>query len=372
MASRVSVPKSELQSALEEYGRCARQLSVGKLLASKEGRAVLVAVGTEDQLADSDKFHDLGVQVEARLRAVIASITDRVDRRIAEAVLATEEEFFEKQVERRKQYLHEHDGISDDVYKTRRPRVIGEVAIALERAMNGQPSLQSCSETTPHDADQISRARVETGTVDPRRIVDTAPESGSRARSGRRRVILTGAAASGVAVLAAAGLAVGLTHGNVSHDPWNGMTAAELERRYDGKLPWGDDDNSHCANPPSAETAVSNSPPVMAPNGNQAGVVQLRKSPICPTAVWARVLWNGNDQSEGQIPPGWTLHSVMRRPDTKTVIDEQDHSYASKVPEIVSRMIASAGGCVYAEVYFTKDANPDVKAAIARTSCVRA
>jgi hypothetical protein len=88
--------------------------------------------------------------------------------------------------------------------------------------------------------------------------------------------------------------------------------------------------------------------------------------------MWARVLWNGNEQSTYQIPPGWTLHVVMHRPATNTRIDEPEPSSSSPVLYGLSRMIASARGCVYAEVYFMKDDNPDVKTAIARTSCIRA
>ncbi|PEG33896.1 hypothetical protein CQY20_28405 [Mycolicibacterium agri] len=106
----------------------------------------------------------------------------------------------------------------------------------------------------------------------------------------------------------------------------------------------------------------------MVPDGRVTGVIELRKSPICPSAVWARVLWDGNEQTRYQIPPGWTLHSVMHRPITKTVIDEQDHSSATEGPYIVSRMIASARGCVYAEVYFT---NGDERTTPVRTSCVQ-
>jgi hypothetical protein len=113
---------------------------------------------------------------------------------------------------------------------------------------------------------------------------------------------------------------------------------------------------------------------LIAESGSDAGVgtVQLRRSPICPTAVWARVLWHGDEHETYPIPAGWTLHSVMHRPATNTVIDEQDHSSASDDPDIISRMIASATGCAYAEIYFTKDDNQDAKTATARTSCVRA
>lgn len=99
--------------------------------------------------------------------------------------------------------------------------------------------------------------------------------------------------------------------------------------------------------------------------------MELRKSPICPTAVWARVLWGGNEDSKYEIPAGWTLHSVMHRPVTNTVIDEPDQSYAAETPYVVSRMISSARGCVYAEAYFARDDQPDIKTAIARTSCVQ-
>lgn len=70
-----------------------------------------------------------------------------------------------------------------------------------------------------------------------------------------------------------------------------------------------------------------------------------------------------------QIPPGWTLHVVMHRPETKSRIDEPEPASASQIPYGLSRMITSARGCVYAEAYFTKG---DIATASAKTSCVQA
>jgi len=151
------------------------------------------------------------------------------------------------------------------------------------------------------------------------------------------------------------------------------MTASELEQRYDGKLPGGQDGGteSRCADgnlPPSLIVDRATTPPVMGPEGDQVGNVQLRKSQVCPTIVWARVLWQGDERGKYQIPPGWTLHVVMHRPDTKSKFDEPEASSASEIPYALSGMIASARGCVYAEAYFTKG---DTRTASVPTSCIQ-
>lgn len=328
-------PVSELHDALGEFGRRGKKLSVARL---EEFDAVLKVVGTPEQLNDEEQRRALAASVYEALRSTVESLDDPVDSRIAQAVLATEPEFHDKTVEERKAIVRENDrGFTDEQYKDRRRRVIGDIEEALRMAIG-------------------------TG-------VDATTSPASRTTAGRRRHILAGAAV--VALLAVVAVAVIALTRDDTQATWNGVTAVELERRYDGKLPWGDDDISRCADPPDSEEVVSNSPPVIAPDGNQVGVVQLRKSPICQTATWSRVLWDGDERKRYQIPTGWTLHTVMHRPATNTVIDEQDHSTASEAPYIVSRMISSARGCVYAEVYFASDDNPDAKTATARTSCVQ-
>ena len=125
-------PLSELHAALEQFGRRARKLSAARL---EEFDMVLEAVGTPDQLADPDRRHDFAVRVDAALRSIVDSIDDSVDRRIAQAVLASEPEFFDKTVTARRQYVAEKDlGFTDDQFKTRRRRILGDIAAALAAA----------------------------------------------------------------------------------------------------------------------------------------------------------------------------------------------------------------------------------------------
>jgi hypothetical protein len=218
------------------------------------------------------------------------------------------------------------------------------VAVVLERAMKDEAKAESRGDAKPdEDAHEVSTTIAAADMVDPEGLPDAATQRGSRTRKGRRRLMFSGAGMAFFALLATAGVVVALTRSNAARDPWNGMTAAELEQRYDGKLPWGNDDKSRCADPPPSQVVEgASNPPVIGPEGRLVGSVQLRKSPICPTAVWARVLWNGDEQPNYKFPTGWTLHSVMHRSDTNTVIDEQDRPYASEKTYIVSRMVAAS------------------------------
>lgn len=378
MAPREPVPKSKLYDALETYGRDARELSVKRLYADKVGGKVLAAVGTDEQLADPNKRHHLAVQIDAQLRSIIASIKDSVDRRIAQAVFATEEEFFGKLVTQRLAYVRENDcGFSDEQFKDRRARVIGEVEVELADALKGEAIPPLCGEPKSHDdVHKVPTTGVEHSMVDPPRgqaahLGGAAHKSDTQKRKGRGRLILTGAAAAAV-VLVVVAVAVVLTRDNGAHAARNGMSAAQLEQRYDGKLPQGQDgQESHCADPPRSEPVAGDStPPVMGPDGTEVARVHLRKSPICPTVVWARVVWYDDEQRRFTIPPGWTLHVVMTRPDTQSRIDETEPKNGSTIHYAYSRMLTSAGGCVYAQVYFTKgDSQPPIE--VVTTSCVQ-
>jgi len=372
MSPRRPVPR--LYTPIGEFGRRGKGLSVERL--EREAGTILTSVGTEDELADWYKRHDLAVRVEALLRSIVSSIDDPVDRRISEAVLATEDEFVGKTVERRKQILYEQHRITEDQYKERRPVVVEQLAAALEDALRTgiahEPAVRSNVRADPW----AEPASVKAAMVDPTPNAGAQRPRDSRMPKSRRRFKLTRVTAAVLALVGIAG-AVVVSRGDVSLDPWNGMTAAELEQRYDGKLPWGDDDESRCADLPnrpetrSRPVEAQNNPPVMGPEGSQVGTIQLRYSTICPTAVWARVLWQGDERQTYSIPVGWTVHSVMHRPSTNSRVEELDRSKASEVPYLVSRMIASAKGCAYAEVYFTKDDESNAKSAIARTACVQ-
>ena len=348
-------PKPRLYDALGAFGRVKGQWQLSVEQLEDEGSTILRAVGTPDQLADWYKRHDLAVWIEAALRSIVASIKDPVDCRIAQAVLKTEPEFFEMGVEERKQYLRERNHISDEKYKERRPVVIARVAAKLEEALatGVLPELPSepttagnvrDGPTTGSELDTAHPARTQTATLERAPALIT-----SRKRSGLRGRILPGLVAATLVLEMVAGAAVLMRH-DAAETTWNGMTAAELERRYDGKLPAGQDGtDSHCADPPPSQPVDGASrPPVTGPAGTPIATVQLRKSPICPTVIWARVLWHGDERAWYQIPPGWTLHVVMHRADTNTVIDEPETSKPSEIPYALSRMLCSgAKGDIY-------------------------
>lgn len=181
-----------------------------------------------------------------------------------------------RNVTQRRQYVAEHDlGFSGDQYKDRRRRVIGDVAEALERAINNGPAPRF----EPNTHDDIRE--VSTTSAEPE-VAEPAPQGDSRARLGRRPIVA--GIATVVLVLAVVAVVVALTRDSGADTRWNGMTASELEQRYDGKDPRGHDgDQSHCADPPASQMVDSSSPPVMGPERNQVGTVQLRKSAVCPT-----------------------------------------------------------------------------------------
>lgn len=116
-----------VRAALERYGRRARRLSPSRLMEFRE------VVGFLKN--DSETVSAAAERVAARLTQIIEGIIDPVDRRIAEALLASKPEFYEKTVSMRQAHVREHDvGFSDDQYKTRRRRIIRDVAAALIEA----------------------------------------------------------------------------------------------------------------------------------------------------------------------------------------------------------------------------------------------
>lgn len=86
-------PVSELHDALEQFGRRARKLTVARL---EEFDVVLKAVASADELEDATKRRAVAERVHETLHSAVAAIDDPVDQRIAQAVLATKPEFFDK------------------------------------------------------------------------------------------------------------------------------------------------------------------------------------------------------------------------------------------------------------------------------------
>ncbi|MFB8276935.1 hypothetical protein [Nocardia colli] len=129
-------PVTPLHEALEQYGRRARRLSEGRMLAED---VVLQQLGDAVQLAAPSYREQLARRVVAMLRSLVEGMTDPIDRRIAEAVLATKPEFHDKTVDQRRTYVREHDlGFTDDQFKTRRARVISDLAADLAAAFRIQ------------------------------------------------------------------------------------------------------------------------------------------------------------------------------------------------------------------------------------------
>jgi hypothetical protein len=124
--------ESPLHAALQTYGRNAQGLSIETMLTTDD---VLVALAGHARLAVPDYREHLAAWVVTQLRSLIAEIDDRVNRRIAQAVLASEPEFHGKNVTERLTHVRDHDrGFSDDQFKTRRRRVLSGLAIALDIA----------------------------------------------------------------------------------------------------------------------------------------------------------------------------------------------------------------------------------------------
>ncbi|MCF8785254.1 hypothetical protein [Rhodococcus ruber] len=142
--------------------------------------------------------------------------------------------------------------------------------------------------------------------------------------------------------------------------------------RLDGKDPRGlDGADSQCADPPSSERVETSEPPVIGPDGNVVGTLQLRTSAKCPRVVWARVHWEGDQTKTYLIPAGWVLHTALYRPDTQTRVESLDDSSLGEVPYILSKMLTTAGNkCVYAEAYFQKDTGE--RTASVKTACIGA
>ncbi len=96
---------------------------------------VLRQLGDGTLLSDPGYREQLARRVVTVLRSLITAIADPVDRRIAEAVLAATPEFYDKTVEQRRAFVREHDlGFTDEQFKTRRARVVGDLAADLTAA----------------------------------------------------------------------------------------------------------------------------------------------------------------------------------------------------------------------------------------------
>lgn len=120
--------KTPLIDALEKFGRQAARLDPAKL---ERFPFVLTALFGDEVQGHQDVFHRRAADVEVALLDVIARLRDKTDRRVATAVLAASPEFYGKTTSRRLDLLAA-EGISSDVFWTRRPLVLREVSSELQ------------------------------------------------------------------------------------------------------------------------------------------------------------------------------------------------------------------------------------------------
>lgn len=147
---------SPLYAALETFGRRGRRLNAARLEAVPD---VLYALFDRDALvADPDLRTEHAAEVATALMHIIEGFIDPVDRRIAEVVLAARPEFYEKTVTARQEHVYEVDfGFTADQFKTRRARIVGDIAAELERSVGtgAVPKLSTLGPQTRRAARQL-------------------------------------------------------------------------------------------------------------------------------------------------------------------------------------------------------------------------
>lgn len=126
--------KTPLVEALEKFGRQAARLDTPKL---ERFPFVLIALFGDGVQRDQESLHRRAADVEVALLDIVARLRDNTDRRIASAVLATSAEFYGKTTTRRLDVL-QAEGISSDVFWTRRPLVLREISSELQATFLGR------------------------------------------------------------------------------------------------------------------------------------------------------------------------------------------------------------------------------------------
>ncbi|WP_157777422.1 hypothetical protein [Nocardia terpenica] len=123
---------SALESALGSFGRRVRRLTPDTMLVADE--LLIALAGPEAIHQPTDRAH-LAEWVVEQLHHLIAALSDDIDRRIAEAVLATRPEFYGKGIGQARAYLRSHhESYVDSAYKRRRSVVIAQLAASLDKA----------------------------------------------------------------------------------------------------------------------------------------------------------------------------------------------------------------------------------------------
>lgn len=119
-----------LQEILERVGRRDRSIHPGRL--EKYDELLRLARDRRHLGADATS-QDLARAAAELIEEAIASLSDRVDRLVAEAALGATKQFEGLSVTTRKETLADLHGISVDVYKRRRPEVFRVIAHSLAR-----------------------------------------------------------------------------------------------------------------------------------------------------------------------------------------------------------------------------------------------
>jgi len=150
---------SSLRAALESFGRRAKRLSAARLEHHPE---VLIELFGKDLVASVEDRRDAAQMTEHALRAIITSIPNPTDRRIADAIFAMSPEFWDMNITERQEYVdnEERPLFTRELYKTQRARILSDIASALPDAVGlsaGTPAGVVLSIEARHAADQLYR-----------------------------------------------------------------------------------------------------------------------------------------------------------------------------------------------------------------------
>ncbi|RQM32199.1 hypothetical protein [Rhodococcus ruber] len=353
-----------LQTELAAFGRRGRRLAPERLL---EFDDLLALLGEPDRLNDIAYRQDLAVRITTALKVEIASMTDRVDRRIAEALLAAAPEFYDKFVNERLAYEASHGRqFTAEQYKNRRRRVLADLTAALDKRLQ--------EKVAPLDGTELPAAPYAT-TTDALLPLQPSLVGGSKwARPWKRRPhVLRGrrliAASAVVSLGALAGAVAAHNLDWQRHASTRQSEVALPAATFDDKDPRSLEGNP-CADAPLSQPAYPAGPEVIGPDGTPVATIQLRTRYSCPV-VWPRIIWDVgpdlNVDATYQIPDGWTLQVLTVRPETRSVFRYPEPSSGAVVPYALGKMASSAQHCVKVEVYFTNGAD---KTPLAETDCI--
>jgi hypothetical protein len=133
-----TVSVARVYAALESCGRSLREFTPIALSRDEyAAHALLNELGDAERLSDEGYRLELIGDVVSAVTLIVDRIQDDTCRRVGEAALPVRPEFYGKRVGERLKVLVK-EGISEDVYKDRRPRVLHDIAVALAREFQGR------------------------------------------------------------------------------------------------------------------------------------------------------------------------------------------------------------------------------------------